>query len=130
MLGAAIPRGRREPWLWALALWAVNPLAVVYERKIWPPSVLPIFFVAMLCGWWYRRHWLGSFLFALVATIAGQIHPTAAFLAVAILAWTLEIATTASALAAFHLPHSAAAAMAILFGVNLALAIPAPHDAI
>jgi len=44
----------------------------------------------------------------------------------AILAWSLEIATTACALSAFHLPHSIAAAMAILFGVNLALAIPAP----
>ena len=86
---SAVPRRQREPWLWALALWAVNPLAVIYERKIWPPSVLPIFIVAMLFGWWYRRHWLGSFLFAAVATIAGQIHPTAAFLCIAILAWTL-----------------------------------------
>jgi hypothetical protein len=86
---SAIPRRQREPWLWALALWAVNPLAVIYERKIWPPSVLPIFFVAMLFGWWYRRHWLGSFLFALVAILAGQIHPTAAFFGAAVLGWTL-----------------------------------------
>jgi hypothetical protein len=85
----AIPRRQRDPWLWGLALWAVNPLAVIHERKIWPPSVLPIFMVAMLCGWWYRRHWLGSFLFAAVATLAGQIHPTAGFLGVAILVWTL-----------------------------------------
>jgi glycosyltransferase 2 family protein len=46
--------------------------------------------------------------------------------AAAIAAWILEIATTAFALAAFHLPHGIAAAMAILLGVNLALAIPAP----
>jgi len=46
--------------------------------------------------------------------------------AAAISAWILEIGTTALALSAFHLPHSIAAAMAILFGVNLALAIPAP----
>jgi uncharacterized protein (TIRG00374 family) len=46
--------------------------------------------------------------------------------AAAIAAWVLEIATTSFALAAFHLPHGVAAAMAILFGVNLALAIPAP----
>jgi hypothetical protein len=85
----AIPRRQREPWLWSLALWAVNPLAVVYERKIWPPSVLPIFVVAMLFGWWYRRHWLGAFVFALVTTVAAQIHPTAMFLGLAILAWTL-----------------------------------------
>ena len=41
-------------------------------------------------------------------------------------AWTLEIATTMTALAAFHLPHGVAPAMAVLFGVNLALAMPAP----
>jgi len=60
--------------------------------------------------------------------LVGLRRPRSVFgaFSAAILAWTLEIATTASALAAFHLPHSAAAAMAILFGVNLALAIPAP----
>jgi uncharacterized protein (TIRG00374 family) len=41
-------------------------------------------------------------------------------------AWTLEIATTMTALAAFHLSHGIAPAMAVLFGVNLALAMPAP----
>src|SRR5436305_4108496 len=46
--------------------------------------------------------------------------------AAAIAAWSLEIATTSFALDAFHLPHGIAAAMAILFGVNLALPIPAP----
>src|SRR2546423_7853467 len=44
----------------------------------------------------------------------------------AIAAWTLEIATTMVALAAFHLPHGVAPAMAVLFGVNPALSIPAP----
>jgi glycosyltransferase 2 family protein len=46
--------------------------------------------------------------------------------AAALGAWTLEIGTTMVALAAFHLPHGVAPAMAVLFGVNLALAIPAP----
>jgi uncharacterized protein (TIRG00374 family) len=41
-------------------------------------------------------------------------------------AWTFEIACTMAALAAFHLPYSASRAMAVLFGVNLALAMPAP----
>ena len=41
-------------------------------------------------------------------------------------AWAVEIATTQIALAAFHLPHDVAHAMAVLFGVNLALAVPAP----
>ena len=42
------------------------------------------------------------------------------------LAWVVEIATTMIALAAFHLPHDVAHAMAVLFGLNLALAIPSP----
>jgi uncharacterized protein (TIRG00374 family) len=46
--------------------------------------------------------------------------------AAAVAAWTLEIATTMVALAAFRLPHGVPQAMAVLFGVNLALAIPAP----
>lgn len=43
-----------------------------------------------------------------------------------VLAWAVEIATTMISLAAFHLPHDVAHAMAVLFGVNLALAIPSP----
>ena len=41
-------------------------------------------------------------------------------------AWTLEILLTIAALAAFHLPHDLPHAMGVLFGVNLALAIPSP----
>src|SRR6059058_5277891 len=41
-------------------------------------------------------------------------------------AWTLEIAVTMLALAAFHLPHGLPQAMGVIFGVNLALAIPSP----
>ncbi len=84
-----VPRREREPWLWGLALWAVNPAAVTYDRKIWPPCVLSIFVVAMLAGWRYRRKWIGSFAFAFVTVIGGQIHPTAAFLGAVIFAWTM-----------------------------------------
>ena len=42
------------------------------------------------------------------------------------LAWSVEIAVAMLALSAFHLPHDLAHAMGVLFGVNLALAIPAP----
>ncbi len=49
-----VPRSEREPWLWAAALVAVNPLAVLFHRKIWPPCVLPLLTLLMLYGWWYR----------------------------------------------------------------------------
>src|SRR4051812_30084465 len=42
------------------------------------------------------------------------------------LAWCIEIAVTIFALAAFHLPHDLPHAMGVIFGVNLALAIPSP----
>lgn len=41
-------------------------------------------------------------------------------------AWMLEILLTLFALSAFHLPHDLPHAMGVLFGVNLALAIPSP----
>ena len=85
----SIPRAQREPWLWAAALWAVNPIAIIFERKIWPPSTLPIFIVVMLAAWWHRRSWLGSFLFALVTVLGGQIHPTCAFLGLSLFVWTI-----------------------------------------
>jgi uncharacterized membrane protein YbhN (UPF0104 family) len=51
------------------------------------------------------------------------VAQAAAFSAVA---WICEIAVTTLALAAFHLPHDLPHAMAVIFGVNLALVIPSP----
>jgi hypothetical protein len=31
----AVDARQRELWYWAAALWAVNPLAIIFERKIW-----------------------------------------------------------------------------------------------
>ncbi|HUJ26781.1 MAG TPA: lysylphosphatidylglycerol synthase transmembrane domain-containing protein [Myxococcales bacterium] len=50
--------------------------------------------------------------------------------AFAALSWSVEIVTAMIALHAFDLPHDLAHAMAVLFGVNLALAIPAPPAAL
>ncbi len=41
-------------------------------------------------------------------------------------AWVIEIVSTQIALGAFHLPHDLAHAMAVLFGLNLALVVPSP----
>src|SRR6266850_1078848 len=46
------------------------------------------------------------------------------------LAWCLEICTTLLVLSAFHLPHDLPHAMGVIFGVNLALAIPSPPAAL
>ena len=79
----------REPWYWAAALWAVNPVAVILERKIWPPSVLPLLVVAIIAAWWHRRGSIGSFLFALLSVLAAQVHLSVAFFAVALTIWSL-----------------------------------------
>src|SRR6185436_5974144 len=57
-----VPRPEREPWLWATALGAVNPLAVLFQRKIWSPSVFPFFTLIYLVGWWYRHDRWGALL--------------------------------------------------------------------
>ncbi len=85
----AVPAQEREPWAWAAALWAVNPLGVMFERKIWPPSLLPIFVVALVAAWWHRRSALGSFLFGLLAALLAQIHLAVALLAAALALWAL-----------------------------------------
>ncbi len=84
-----VPRGEREAWLWAAALVAVNPLAVLFHRKIWPPCVLPILTLAMLYGWWYRQRRGPAFLWGLVGTCLGQIHMAGFFFAGGFVLWVL-----------------------------------------
>ncbi len=86
---AAIPRARREPWLWALGLWAVNPVTVILERKIWPPSTLPLPMVGFIVAWWFRRNPFAAFVWGLLGALMTQVHMGVAFLAFAFVAWTL-----------------------------------------
>src|SRR5262249_15374406 len=83
-----VPRPEREPWLWSAALLALNPLAVVFQRKIWPPSVLPPLTLLMLLGWWCRGRRAGAFLWGLVGPCLGQIHVAGHFLAAGFVGWT------------------------------------------
>ncbi len=84
-----VPRGEREPWLWAAALVAVNPLAVLFHRKIWPPCVLPLLTLMMLYGWWYRRRGGPAFLWGLMGVCLGQIHMAGFFFAGGFVLWAL-----------------------------------------
>lgn len=86
---AVVPKQRREHWLWAAALWAVNPLAVIFERKIWPPSVLPLAMIAFVAAWWFRRGVGAAFAWGLLGALMAQVHLSAAILAGAVAAWTL-----------------------------------------
>ena len=77
----------REPWCWAAALVSVNPLAVIFHRKIWPPSVLPVFTVLMLMSWWNRDRRWGAFAWGLVGACLGQIHMGGFFFSAGFVAW-------------------------------------------
>jgi hypothetical protein len=83
----SVPQPAREAWLWGAALWAANPIAVTYERKIWSPSVLPLLAVGLIAAWWHRRGWIASLLFGAIAALMSQIHVVALLLAVALFLW-------------------------------------------
>jgi hypothetical protein len=85
----SIPVGSRTIWLWAVALMAVNPVAVVLQRKIWPISITPPFLLLVLVGFWYRERRWGAALWGAMVQVVGMIHVGGLFLAVGLAAWAL-----------------------------------------
>jgi hypothetical protein len=81
-----VERPDRGPWLWSVAMVSVNPLAVLFSRKLWAQDCLPIFTLGMLFGWWYRGRWWGAFLWGLIGAALGQIHLGGFFFAAAFVA--------------------------------------------
>lgn len=69
-----VSRREREPWLWATALVAVNPLSVLFSRKIWPPDLFPLFTLGFLAAWWRRSRRVGAFCWGLTGALLGQIQ--------------------------------------------------------
>ena len=86
---SCIDRSEREPWFWSLALVCVNPLSVLFHRKIWSPSVFPIFTLTMFFGWWCRSSPWGAFLWGLTGACLGQIQLAGFFFTAGFLIWTL-----------------------------------------
>lgn len=87
----ALPKHQQEPWLWALALAAVNPLAVLMQRKIWAQSILPLFCVLFLIGWLRRDRAWGALSWGLVGALLGQIHMSGFFFAAGFCLWELAL---------------------------------------
>jgi hypothetical protein len=71
------------------ALYAVNPWAIFYARRIWQPELLPplavLLFIALDLAVANRRVWWAAATFPLLALAAG-VHPSAATLAPLLLA--------------------------------------------
>ena len=83
-----VPARQREPWLWASALVAVSPLAILFSRKLWIQSVLPPFVMATLLAWWRRSTRAGAFAWGVLGAWLGQIHMTGFLFAGGLAAWT------------------------------------------
>lgn len=79
----------REPWLWATCLAAVNPLLVLYQRKIWAQSTLALFSMLFIVSWTRRSRWFGAFFWGLTGACLGQIHMSGFFFAFGFLLWSL-----------------------------------------
>ena len=69
-----VPEAERDPWCWATAFAAVNPFAVLFQRKLWAQSTLPFFCVLFWMAWRYRRTRAGAFFWGLLGACLGQIH--------------------------------------------------------
>ena len=85
-----VPEESRAPWLWALALYAVNPFAVLLERKIWPPSLVPPLMVLFFLGWWRRDRRWGAALWGAAGAAAAQLHLVAGLLSALVALATLR----------------------------------------
>jgi hypothetical protein len=83
-----VPAPEREAWLWAAALVAVNPLAVLFHRKLWPPCVLPLLTLAMLWAWWHRGRRWPALVWGLIGACLGQIHMAGFFFAGGFALWS------------------------------------------
>ena len=86
-IGLCVRPPVRTVWLWATALAAVNPLGVIFQRKIWAISITPIFLVAVLVGYWHRDRRWGAFLWGALCTFVGMIHAGGLFLNAALAGW-------------------------------------------
>jgi hypothetical protein len=79
----------REAWTWGLALVAVNPFALLIQRKIWAQSTLPFFCVLFIWGWLRRESRWGALVWGLIGAILGQIHMSGFFFSAAVLLWSI-----------------------------------------
>lgn len=82
-----IPSGEREMWLWGAALSAVNPLSVLYHRKIWPNSVFPLLVSLFLICWYRRERRLSAFGWGVLGSVLTQINLSAGFFGLAFVVW-------------------------------------------
>jgi hypothetical protein len=83
-----VPAKEREWWFWAIALVCVNPIMVLFQRKVWPPCTLPVGLVSLLVCWWRRDRRWGAFGWGVFGALLFQIHVGMLFYAIALMFYT------------------------------------------
>lgn len=63
-----------QTWLWAVALYCVNPMAILFSRDIWATNTLSIFTVLIMMGAYSRQDKWGAFCWGMFGAMIGQIH--------------------------------------------------------
>ncbi|MFL5812855.1 MAG: hypothetical protein ACJ763_04710 [Bdellovibrionia bacterium] len=79
----------RETWMWGAAIAALNPLAVLTERKIWAQSALPLFSMIALIGYLKRNQRSYAFVWGLLGACLGQVHMPGFFFSLVLLIWAI-----------------------------------------
>ena len=84
-----INKSQRAPWLWGMAIASVNPIAILFSRKIWTPDIIAPFCFLIFVGYYFRKNFWGSFLWGASAILMGQVQMGGFFVALGLLFWTL-----------------------------------------
>lgn len=79
----------RETWMWGAAIAALNPLAVLSERKIWAQSALPLFSMIALIAYLKRDRKGYAFVWGLLGACLGQVHMPGFFFSLALVIWAI-----------------------------------------
>src|SRR5262249_28545916 len=69
-------------------LVSVNPIVVLFQRKMWPPCTLPLGLVTLLMCWWNRQRRAGAFGWGALSSVLFQIHVGMLFHAIGLTAYT------------------------------------------
>jgi hypothetical protein len=83
-----LPEPERIFWYWATAFAPVNPIVVLFQRKIWAQDTLPLFCTLLWISWHHRHKRAGAFFWGLQSICLGQIHMSGFFLAAGLFLWT------------------------------------------
>ena len=89
-----IPQKSQFGWFCGLFLAAVNPFAVILQRKIWAQSMTPIFGMGILYCWWKREQQVYAFGWGLLGALIGQVHMIGFFVAACLVAVTAAASLT------------------------------------